>query len=41
MSEPVLITGAALVVGLCGSFGSGIARFANEPSPKLPGVASP
>jgi len=37
MSEPVLTAVAALVVGLCvGSFGSGITRFAHEPSPKLP-----
>jgi len=34
VDTPFLVV-AAILVGLCGSFGSGITRFAHEPSPKL------
>jgi hypothetical protein len=34
LDTPFLVV-AAILVGLCGSFGSGVTRFAHEPSPKL------
>jgi hypothetical protein len=38
MTEQALAVAAALAIGLCvASFGSGITRFAHEPSAKLPG----